>query len=686
MYLSKSLSIILIYLVSFQVLAAQEVTNKPPQAGTLYISGKQMPEQEAINLQTDIQMQISGLVARVTVTQIFENTSDQWVEGRYLFPLPDKSAVDHLTMKIGERLIVGEIKEKQEAKKIYKKAKLSGKKASLIEQHRPNLFINNVANIGPYEKIEIIIEFQQEVIYKREEGFSIRFPMTVTPRYQPVKIYKENFNSRSIAKNSFFNQVSEFEGLFPTEPEEAEGSLFNRATIHVELDAGFALLDLSSNSHKLNTVQKTEKQFRINFADEVVKMDRDFVLSWKPVPSVQPRVAIFSENKGIDHYISLMILPPSTLEIFSNKEQVINRETIFVIDTSGSMAGESMKQAKEALIFALTTLQKGDKFNVIEFNSSVSKLFESAVTVTESNVSIAENYIGRLNADGGTEMLSAMTESLDGIDDHQLVRQVIFLTDGSIENESQLFSLIDKRLGDSRLYTVGIGSAPNIFFMKKAAFFGRGSFTFIADVNESKEKISQLFETISRPQLTHINIDWPKNLQADVWPKRIPDLFDGEPLWIKAKISQLSGVINLSGRVGDTLWQSSVSLDNTAQQPGVAILWAREKIESIMNDAHHGLISDQQKKVIIDTAINHHIVSRYTSLIAVDKTPARIAEQLHQRVVKNETPKGNLKRSLNSSLLNYPNTSLDLDISLRWFGMFFLANLFGLLIIKLRAL
>lgn len=691
MCLFKSISLSILFLAFSSLLFAQEESYEPPTAGTLYISSNQMPEQEAINLKTDIKMQISGLSARVTVTQTFENDSDQWVEGKYLFPLPDKSAVDHLTMKIGDRLIVGEIKEKEEAKKIYQRAKLSGKKASLIEQHRPNLFTNSVANIGPYETIEIIIEYQQEVIYNREQGFSIRFPMTVTPRYQPVAIYKESFDSSLVSNsnNGIFGQAKEMRYLFPTDSEEQENLQVNRVNIQVELNAGFALLDLSSNSHKLNTLQKTEKRYQINFSDEVVKMDRDFVLNWKPVPSVQPRVAIFAESKDQDNYISMMILPPSTTEISggskqSYQEQAINREIIFVIDTSGSMSGESMTQAKEALGFALTTLVSGDKFNVIEFNSTTSKLFNSAQDANQSNISRAHYFVAELEADGGTEMFSAIEASLDGIDDHQLVRQVIFLTDGAISNEAELFSLIDERLGDSRLYTVGIGSAPNSYFMKKAARFGRGTFTFIADANESNEKMSELFEQISQPQLTHINITWPKNSLADVWPKRVPDLFDGEPLWIKAKVSDLSGTINVSGRVGDTLWQSSLSMNNSTQQSGVAVLWAREKIESIMNSVYHGQVSDEQKQEIIDTAIKHHIVSRYTSLIAVDKTPARTAEQLHERIVKNHKPKGSQKRKLSASSLNYPNTSLDLDVSFKWFNLIFLISLFGLLITRIR--
>ena len=665
-----------------------------PRSGILTLTNDQQQTTRSLVLKTDVNMVISGLTARVKVTQTFKNEQDQWVEGKYLFPLPDKAAVDHLTMKIGERLIVGEIQEKQQAKKTYQRAKISGKKASLVEQHRPNLFTNSVANIGPYETVEIIIEYQQDIIYHRDDGFSIRFPMTITPRYQPQNVIRESFDNNSLANDNFvpfnqgfINQVSEISMLFPITDEYQQQSLHNLVDINIRLNAGVDLQEIFSKSHNIYNDQKSESSFEISFAENNVKADHDFILNWKPVSSVKPRAAIFTERKSGDNYLSLMIMPPSMENIVTND---ISREIIFVIDTSGSMGGESIRQARQALEFGLSTLSQEDTFNVVQFNSTTDKLFSNARFANQRNIQRAQSYVRGLKASGGTEMFSAIEASLDGRDDHSTLRQVIFLTDGAISNEAQLFKLIVERLGDSRLYTVGIGSAPNEFFMKKAARFGRGNFTFIADTTESSIKMEKLFESISRPQLTHIEVKWPDGIRSETWPNKIPDLYDGHPLWVKSKVSDLTGKVEISGRLNDTLWQSELSLNRQflktqsaksdshnkpKQQKGIAVLWAREKIAAIMNDAHHGVVNERQKSQIIETALEHHLVSRFTSLVAVDKTPSRLGQKLISQKVRSHLPKGSKLTKSPKTPIHYSSTGLDLDITARWSFYFFIFSL-----------
>jgi len=695
-YFTRLLKITIILIIGINLLLpfflkASDQSLEDPQSGSLWVTNQQQQRFTALSLKTNIDMTITGLTARVKVTQIFKNDRDQWVEGKYLFPLPDNAAVDHLTMKIGQRLIVGKIKEKQQAKKIYQQAKIAGKKASLVEQHRPNLFTNSIANIGPYETIEIIIEYQQDVFYDRDDGFSIRFPMAITPRYQPENIYRESFAANQsfnknltgfnygLLSNGFMEQTSQIRTLFPADQKNQNLPVSNIASINIQLDAGFALKNLSSTSHKIQHQQKTESTYIINFSRQKVKADHDFILNWKPVASMQPRAAIFSEKKFGQNYLSLMIMPPS-VEYQNNKE--INREIIFVIDTSGSMGGDSIRQARKALEFGLSTLSPQDRFNVIQFNSSTSQLFQSTRLANQNNLRMAQSYVRGLEANGGTEMFSAIQACLDGRSNHSTLRQVIFLTDGAISNEAQLFEVIEDRLGDSRLYTVGIGSAPNEFFMKKAARFGRGSFTFIKDIRQSSIKIEKLLDSISRPQLTHILIEWPDGTQAETWPKKIPDLYDGEPLWLKSKVSELSGQVMISGRLNNTLWQSNISIDNPQQQTGVAVLWAREKIAAIMNSAYHGAVSEQQKNQIINTALEHHLVSRFTSLVAVDKTPSRIAEKLHQQKIARHLPKGSQTNRAKNPLIPFAQTSLDLDITARWSIMFFWLSLISLFLYR----
>lgn len=662
-----------------------------PKSGTLYLESEQSVKTSAINLSTDVSIVITGLTARVKVTQIFENEDNHWVEGRYVFPLPENAAVDRLTMKIGEQIIVGEIQEKQQARKTYEAAKISGRKASLVEQHRANIFSNSVTNIGPYDIIEIAIEYQQDIEYHKDRGFSIRFPMTITPRYEPTSILKESFTSSDLSnsKDGVYNSASQFRVVYPSEENYSNNPPKNNVSIRVQLDAGFSLENLSSSSHSILQQQMSENSFQISLKSPYSKAEKDFVLHWTPTSSAKPRAAIFNEKLDDENFVSIMVLPPSLSQAEAKN---ISREIIFVIDTSGSMSGESILQAKQALEFGLSTLSSQDRFNIIQFNSTTGKLFKQAVAASTTNLSQAYSYINRLRADGGTEMFTAIDTALYIQQPQHLLRQVIFLTDGAVSNEAQLFELISKKLDGSRLYTVGIGSAPNTFFMKKAALFGRGTFTYIADIKQAKDKMETLFESISSPQLTHINIDWPDRISSESWPQKIPDLYDGEPIWIKAKVSDLIGDVRISGRINNTLWQSDISLVNPKEHSGISVLWAREKIESLMNQSFHGKITTTQQSEITALALKHHLVSRFTSLVAVDKTPSRVHEALRQEKIRNHLPKGTKLKNSNSnkvksgqhlaSNIQFPQTSLDISFISHYSMILFLISFMGLLIVR----
>jgi Ca-activated chloride channel family protein len=618
-----------------------------PGAGEFILHKNDASHVQAPILDTDVTITISGLTARVRVAQTFKNDTPDWVEGIYQFPLPEKSSVDYLSMVIGDTLIEGEIKEKKQAKKLYNMAKKSGKKATLLQQHRPNIFSNSVANIAPYETIVVTIEYQQDLLFSDTGTLGIRFPMTITPRYSPSSKLIETFTD--FERGFQLNPLDSTTIALDNQSHQSS----NNVSIQVTLNSGIPLQSLSSPSHHIIHKQQSLKQHSITLDHLNYKADRDFVLNWKPLQGELPRAAAFSETINNETYLSLMVMPPK----MAMNQQQHAREVIFVIDTSGSMAGESIRQAKAALLAGLNTLQAEDHFNLIEFDNSTRSLFKSAQPFDESHLRQAKKFIHQFNADGGTEMYHAMETALDNQTDTNRVRQVIFLTDGAISNEAQLFKLIKNQLGNSRLFTIGIGSAPNSFFMKRAAQFGRGSFTHIADAKQASQKISALFEKIQSPVVSNITINWPSHTQVEMWPNPIPDLFVGEPLWIKAKLSNPKGQVTINGQLADQLWQTQLPLNSHQQQPGIAKLWAREKIASIMNHSYHGRVNDKDKTTIIDTALEHQLVSRFTSLVAIDKTPSRIAESLKQKRIASMRPKGS------SQALAYPNTAIDLTLT-----------------------
>jgi Ca-activated chloride channel family protein len=237
----------------------------------------------------------------------------------------------------------------------------------------------------------------------------------------------------------------------------------------------------------------------------------------------------------------------------------------------------------------------------------------------------ARAFVAGLRARGGTEMLPALAAALAGDKDAAIMRQVVFLTDGAVGNEDAILRLIHDQLGDRRLFTIGIGPAPNTFFMTRAAQFGRGSFTYIGDVREVKERMTALFRKLEHPALTDIAIAWPAG--TDVWPRVVPDLYAGEPVLVSAQFNANAalGNIAISGRQGAATWGKLLPAGVMATEPGVGVLWARAKIDALMDAGRQGGAQDEIRAAVIDVALTHHLVSTYTSLVAVDVTPSRPA-------------------------------------------------------------
>ncbi len=599
-------------------------------------NGQYLP---APHLSQDVEIYVSGMTARTKLSQRFVNNTASWQEAIYVFPLPAESAVDTLRMKVGERLIVGEIKEKEEAKKIYKKAKSEGKKASLLAQERPNIFTMAVANIAPGEEVAIEIEFGQVVLLS-DGIFSLRFPMVVAPRYIPGKVIGTEKEGTDIQFSGSgwsvdTDKVPDASRITPPVIT-TEGEKINPVHLVLELAAGFPVSRLTSLYHGIRVEGEADQTQRIHFNGEV-KADRDFVLEWEAEEQEGPKAALFSEQLDQNVYHLLMLNPPA----IGDKSTAPARELIFVLDTSGSMAGPSIVQAREALILAISRLSEQDRFNVIEFNSSASKLFEKAERGDSLHRKEAIRFVSRLHADGGTEMASALDLALDGKNNHERIRQVIFLTDGSVGNERELFQMIESRLGDSRLFTVGIGSAPNSFFMSRAASIGRGSFTYIGKVSEVQEKMMLLFNKLEHPAVTDIKLLSTNGRKIEYYPNPIPDLYLGEPLLVSVKAEEGGTDLQVSGVVNGNLWKQNVGTKNGAVRPGITMLWARKKIRTIMDSRVMGVEENDIRSQVLSTALAHHLVSKYTSLVAVEQQVSRPAdEDLQHTAMKTNLPAG----------------------------------------------
>lgn len=587
-------------------------------------------------LSQKVNMSVSGMVVNTVVKQRFNNTSDDWVEAVYVFPLPDESAVKGLRMIVGERVIVGRIKEKKEARATYEQAKSEGKKTSLLSQKRPNIFTMAVANIPPKSVVEVEIEYLDTVRY-RDGIFSLRFPLVVGPRYisgSPKPLAEKHIAFDGKGWSNDTDQVEDASEITPQVVKPSKPKQ-NPVQLQISLAPGFPVKDISSPYHGIDIADDSMGSYEIGF-DGKVFADRDFVLEYRAANARQVSAALFQETTVDGHYTYLMLTPP-----FEKRDNRVPRDLLFVLDISGSMAGSSMRQAKEALIYSLSRLYQHDRFNIIVFNNTARKLYTTPLDATAENVEKARKDIIKLEATGGTEISSALALALDGRSDHERIRQVVFLTDGAVGNETALFSMIRQKLGDARLFTIGIGSAPNSYFMSRAATMGRGSYSHIGRVEEVSNKMRRLLEKLEQPVVTGLRLENIGGEQMEMYPSPLPDVYMGEPVVALIKSDKPLQNMRLSGMSMGKPWTIGLGAKDGKPRPGIATVWARKKIRTLMESLYFGETEEKVRSEVLKTALTHQLISKYTSLVAVEDAVSRPqGSNLENRQVRTNMPKG----------------------------------------------
>jgi Ca-activated chloride channel family protein len=636
-----------------QTAALPAPAEQPPVAGLFFKSDKTDILFAAATLASDVIIQVTGEVVRVNVVQHFRNPSKVWLEGIYVFPLPERSAVDRLTLRIGEREVRGRILEKEEAEKVYKEAAAAGKRASLLTSKRPNVFSTSVANIGPGESISVEIEYQDTALFA-DGTYSYRFPLVVNPRYTPAADLPlvavppalprppvAPFDgSRGPQKINFDGGVSpanhQGDGAVkpPAATRQRGRDLFgpvrnpalgkiNPVSLQVYLNAGVPLADVSAPNHRIDLLRDEAGGVHVTLANGEVPADQDFVLNWTPVVGAQPEIGLFSETRDAAAHVLVSLLPPDAA---AWPERTVPRDLVLVIDKSGSMHGPAIARAREAAQLALQRLTTSDRYNLIVFDSATRRLFSHVQPATQANVQLGLNALRSLASGGGTEMHGALTAAFANQAPAGRLRQVVFLTDGSVSNEHALTELIETRLGSTRLFTVGLGPAPNSFFMRRAAEAGRGTFTYIDKPNEVADKMSALHRKLERPALTDIRLDWhlAAPVRPEVYPAIIPDLYIGDPISFSVRLPDpdgeaLSGTLRISGRLNNEEWSRLVPLASVRPVAGVAGVWGRAKVAA--QRAAYPLREPDFAKMrsgVVDIALAYQLVTEFTSLVAVD--------------------------------------------------------------------
>ncbi len=585
-------------------------------AGDLLVDGeKPLPLKH-----TDVRIRITGLVASVQVEQVFTNPLDERIEAVYTFPLPAQAAVYDMSMKIGDRIIRRVVKRREEARRLYERAKRTGRRAGLLEQERPNIFTTSVANIAPGDEVRIRLHFFQVLPYD-DGGFRLRFPMVVAPRFIPG----EPTGKQGTGWSPDTTDVPDASRVTPPvlKPEMRPG--YN-ISLSVDIESGLPIQHLQCPSHRISIAELGPGHSRVELVRKDEFPNRDFVLEYQLAGDHIQATALTARDEDGKGYFLLMVVPPIDYVI----DEIQSKEITFIIDTSGSMTGAKIEQAKNALRALIHGLNPQDAFNIIRFSNNFSAFAPRPVPFTQENVDRADAYIDELQAGGGTMMLPPLLHALDQPHDEHRLPLIVFLTDGQVGNEAQILRAVKQRVGRARIYTFGVDTAPNDYLLRKMAEFGRGTFEFVLPSQDLEEVITRFQNRIASPVLTDVSVDWGGLSVDGVYPTPLPDVFLARPLVLigrvwrpEAKTVKLRGQ-SVAGPIERSL---RVTFDHpTADALTLSTLWARARIEALSDRLVAHPDDEAAKQEIIQLALTHKLMSPFTAFVAVEEKTVRSAE------------------------------------------------------------
>ena len=585
---------------------------------------------------TDVKAEISGFISRVVVTQQFQNPFQEKIEAVYTFPLPQNAAVDDMTMIVGDRTVRGKILPREEAQAVYEAAKSGGQVASLLDQERPNIFTQSVANILPGEQVKITISYVETLTYVNG-AYEFVFPMVVGPRYIPGDAKPASQG------NGFAPDTNEVPDASRITPRSLSGMRSGHdISLEVALDAGLIIDKIDSKTHPTDIQRPDAHSARLRLKDEATIPNKDFILRYDVAgQAIQDALLTHHSDKG--GFFTLTLQPPDRV----TAQDVTPKELVFVLDTSGSMQGFPIEKAKETMKLALDSLYPSDTFNLITFAGDTRILFPQPVPATRANLNKAQAFLRASSGNGGTEMMKAIKAALEPSDDQSHVRIVCFMTDGYVGNDMEIVSEVQKH-PNARVFSFGIGSSVNRFLLDKMAEAGRGEVEYVGLEDDGSAAARRFHERVRSPLLTDIAIEWNNLPVADVYPQRIPDLFGAKPLVIKGRYTSAGrGTIRLKGKMagGDFVRDIPVDFPETmASHDVLASLWARARIDDLMGQdlqgAQSGAMRQDLKDTITQLGIEYRLMTQFTSFVAVEEMVVTDGGKPRRIDVPVEVPEG----------------------------------------------
>ena len=548
---------------------------------------------------TRVNISVSGIIADITVTQIYTNEGSRPINASYVFPLSTRAAVYGMVMKIGNEMFVAKIKEREHAKKDFEKAKTEGKSASLLEQERPNVFSMSVANVVPGETIQVELKYT-EILVPTDNIYEFVFPTVVGPRYSSQP------ESTASSTEQWIKSPYLQEGELP------KSTFHLRATI----SAGVPIQELVCPSHKINPLWKSISIAELSLDEaDAFQANRDFILRYR-LAGEQLNSGIILYRGQNENFFLFMAQPPARVP----DADIPPREYIFVVDVSGSMTGFPLDTAKQLLRDLIGHLKPTDRFNVVLFAGDSYKFAEKSVVANQQNISQAITVIDSQHGGGGTELLAALKYANEIPLDEQFSRSTLLITDGYVGTEKEVFEYIRSHLDQTNIFAFGIGTSVNRYLIEGVANAGLGEPFIVTNLGDAPKIATNFRNYIAAPVLTDIHVTWNGLDAYDVTPQKIPDLFAQRPIVLFGKWrGSAKGVFQLTGRTGRGLFETSVSLsDIKAEETNSALryLWARTKIAELSD---YGSTQLDQDKIgqITSLGLTYNLLTQYTSFIAV---------------------------------------------------------------------
>lgn len=622
--------------------SAETKANEQADSGTLVAmasGGKQLGSCPLKH--TDVQAEISGYIARVTVKQVFQNPFKDKIEAVYTFPLSENGAVDEMQMKVGARVIKGSIKKREEARQIYDQARANGYVASLLDQERTNIFTQSVANIEPGKEIEITIKYIETLPYEAGK-FSFTFPTVVGPRFIPGEPVGKSGGGWA----NDTNQVPDASRITPNVVAAGQRAGHD-ISINVHLNAGMPVSQISSKLHEVQVHNTGNSQADISLTDKATIPNKDFVLSWNVAEdALKSGYVTYRDPSAKDGagYFTVMLIPPKRI----TPDKVAPKEMVFVIDCSGSQSGAPLNKAKETMHYILDHMNANDTFQIIAFNSTQSQFADKPQPVSADMKAKARHFIDSLQANGGTWMAPAVEKACAIPADGNRLRIVTFMTDGYVGNDYEVMGMIKKLRGKSRWFSFGTGNSVNRTLIDGMAKEGGGEAEYVL-LNSSAEEVGKKFyDRISTPVLTDVEVKVDGVTTKEVYPKEVSDVWAEKPLYFKGKyIKGGQGTIVLKGFAAGKPYEQKINVrfpESDTKNRGVASMWARAKVDRLMSEDWFGAQSGQANKEIKDeitnVALDHHILTQYTSFVAVDESKVTKGDPAKTVNVEVEMPDG----------------------------------------------